>query len=193
MAQKWRHGTAKSRRRVRPRWQGLDQLALRYVGRFATTRAKLRAYLARKVRERGWDGAANPIWTRSRSISRRLGYVDDAAYAMAKSHALTGAVFGKRAASEQLHVAGIGEEDGERRATMPMPRRSLPLCVSPSAGRLGRSRPRRVTDPGQRQKALAAMTCAGHGFGLARAIVGLRPGMPIDHEELAERFRNNPA
>ena len=38
----------------------LDELALRYVGRYATTRAKLRAYLARKLRERGWDGAREP-------------------------------------------------------------------------------------------------------------------------------------
>ncbi|HEX6741396.1 MAG TPA: RecX family transcriptional regulator, partial [Sphingomicrobium sp.] len=36
--------------------QRLDELALRYVGRFATTRAKLRSYLERKLRERGWKG-----------------------------------------------------------------------------------------------------------------------------------------
>ena len=35
----------------------LDQLALRYVERFATTRGKLADYLRRKVRERGWQGA----------------------------------------------------------------------------------------------------------------------------------------
>jgi regulatory protein len=32
----------------------LQELALRYVGKYATTRAKLRAYLGRKLRERGW-------------------------------------------------------------------------------------------------------------------------------------------
>ena len=37
----------------------LRELALRYVGKYATTRAKLRQYLTRKIRERGWaDGAA---------------------------------------------------------------------------------------------------------------------------------------
>ena len=34
----------------------LERLALRYVERFATSRGKLADYLARKVRERGWDG-----------------------------------------------------------------------------------------------------------------------------------------
>ena len=40
--------------------QGLNGLALRYVERFATTRAKLRAYLDRKLRERGWAEAGVP-------------------------------------------------------------------------------------------------------------------------------------
>jgi regulatory protein len=38
----------------------LQTMALRYVGRYATTRAKLRAYLARKIRELGWDDPRAP-------------------------------------------------------------------------------------------------------------------------------------
>ena len=38
----------------------MQDLALRYVGKYATTRAKLAAYLARKLRERGWDGQREP-------------------------------------------------------------------------------------------------------------------------------------
>ena len=38
---------------------GLNELALAYVARYATSRAKLLAYLARKLRERGWGGL---IW-----------------------------------------------------------------------------------------------------------------------------------
>ena len=38
----------------------LHELALFYVGRFATTRAKLIAYLSRKLRERGWEGERQP-------------------------------------------------------------------------------------------------------------------------------------
>ena len=38
----------------------LQALALRYAARFATSRAKLSAYLARKLAERGWGGDAPP-------------------------------------------------------------------------------------------------------------------------------------
>ena len=38
----------------------LQDLALSYVARFATTRAKLEAYLVRKLRERGWEGDDPP-------------------------------------------------------------------------------------------------------------------------------------
>ncbi len=50
---------AQSRRKPRPPLDksALDELALRYVGRFATTRAKLISYLGRKLRERGWAGS----------------------------------------------------------------------------------------------------------------------------------------
>ena len=54
-------GTKRAMSRQRPRktaqpldGQRLDALALHYVGRFATTRAKLVQYLHRKLRERGW-------------------------------------------------------------------------------------------------------------------------------------------
>jgi len=38
----------------------LESLALRYVGRYATTRAKLRDYLLRKLGEADWDGEGAP-------------------------------------------------------------------------------------------------------------------------------------
>ena len=34
----------------------LEELALAYVARFATSAAKLETYLRRKLRERGWEG-----------------------------------------------------------------------------------------------------------------------------------------
>src|SRR5262249_9063485 len=60
----------------------LSELALSYVGRFATTRAKLQAYLRRKVRERGWEGGRPPDFE---AIAQRFadrGFVDDAGYAL---------------------------------------------------------------------------------------------------------------
>ena len=47
----------------------LNELALAYVGRFATTRARLRTYLRRKVRERGWDDGSPPDFE---AIAERL-------------------------------------------------------------------------------------------------------------------------
>ena len=44
----------------------LEQAALAYAGRYATTRARLRAYLVRKLRERGWAEAR-------RAAGRRAG------------------------------------------------------------------------------------------------------------------------
>ena len=43
--------------------EGLERLALFYAGRYATTRAKLRTYLKRKVAERGWSGSAAGRWS----------------------------------------------------------------------------------------------------------------------------------
>jgi regulatory protein len=171
--------------------KSLHQLALRYVGRFATTRAKLRAYLARKVRERGWNEPGTPDFEAITERFAALGYIDDAGYAMAKSRALTGRGFGKRRVVQALHVAGISDEDGEAArgyadaeavgaALRFAERRKIGPFAGPARG-----------DARERQKALAAMTRAGHGFGLARAIVDLPAGGEVDHEELAERFRSD--
>ena len=65
-------------------------------GKYATTRARLRAYLSRKMRERGWEGAREPDFEAIASRFGELGYVDDAAYALSKSRALTARGYGKR-------------------------------------------------------------------------------------------------
>ena len=46
--------------------------------------------------------------------------------------------------------------------------------------RLGPVRSGAAPDPREREKALAAMVRAGHGFALARAILELAPGAEID-------------
>ena len=63
----------------------LEELALAYVARFATSGGKLEQYLIRKVRERGWeaDRPADPRAIVERFVE--LGYLDDEAYARAKS------------------------------------------------------------------------------------------------------------
>ena len=140
-------------------------------------------YLQRKVRERGWDGGRRP--PTSTAIAERFaaqGYVDDAAYALSKSRSLTGRGYGARRVEQSLRTAGVDEEDAAAGARACAGRiASRPRCASPSAAGSGRSRAR-PADRKARERALAAMIRAGHGFGLARAIVDLPPGAEIDVE-----------
>src|SRR5437763_623098 len=104
---------SRARKALRPLDESrLNELALRYVGRYATTRAKLRAYLSRKLRERGWSGTGEPDLERLAERMSALGYVDDAAYALSKSQALSGRGYGKRRLVDKLRLAGVAEDDG---------------------------------------------------------------------------------
>ena len=89
----------------------LQELALRYVSKYATTRAKLREYLTRKLRERGWDGERQPDLEALANRFAELGYVDDAAFALSKSRSLTARGYGRRRLDEKLRLAGVGEGD----------------------------------------------------------------------------------
>src|SRR5687767_15512627 len=89
----------------------LGELALAYVGRFATTRAKLRAYLERKVRERGWDDGQAPDVEAIAERFAALGYVDDAAYALSRSRSLTSRGYGARRVEHSLRIAGVEAPD----------------------------------------------------------------------------------
>jgi regulatory protein len=166
----------------------LRELALRYVGKYATTRAKLRQYLARKLRERGWDGDAGPDLERLADRFAELGLVDDAAYALAKSRSLSARGYGKRRLVDQLRRAGVEETDGADAAAhaedaavdaalrLAQRRRIGPFAAQPAA-------------PHLREKWIAAMVRAGHGFAIAKAISGLPPEPEIDLDQLRERFR----
>lgn len=166
--------------------QKLSELALTYVGRFATTRARLAHYLGRKIRERGWAGEREPDVEAIVDRLASLGYVDDAAYALSKSRALTGRGYGLRRVSQSLRAAGIGEEEGA-------PARELAEADAVEAA-LRFARRKRIgpfgsgtRDRSDRERALAAMVRAGHSFPLASAILALEPGSNIDVEMLAEK------
>ena len=176
-------GVTGSRQARRPRppltAERLEELALAYVGRFATTRMKLVAYLGRKVRERGWEGAREPDVEAIAERFASRGYIDDAGYALARSSALSSRGYGPRRVGQSLRAAGISDEDGEA---------ARELAASRSVEAAVRFAERRrigpfgsgSSDPKARERALAAMIRAGHGFALARAIVDLPPGAPLD-------------
>jgi len=166
----------------------LNELAVRYVGRFATTRAKLRAYLQRKIRERGWAEDPAPDLEAIANRFSDLGYIDDAGFALAKSRALTGRGYGKRRVVEALRVAGVDDADGETARDHADTEAVAAALRFAERRRIGPFAQTFSKDPVEREKALAAMVRAGHGFGLSKLILGLTPGSEIDPEELADHL-----
>lgn len=180
----------KSRRPVPPLNETkLQELALTYVGRFATTRAKLRAYLARKIRERGWAGEREPDLAPLADRFAAQGYIDDAGYALSKAQGLTGRGYGKRRVGQKLRIAGV--EEADRGAALDHAERETVAAALRFAERrrLGPFAREKPADRKVREKGIAAMVRAGHPFGLARAIADMDPGAAIDTEELAERAK----
>lgn len=161
----------------------LEEVALNYVGRFATSRAKLVTYLGRKLRERGWDEPSPAPVEELADRLVRLGYVDDRAFALSKARSLTGRGYGERRVQQALSLAGIGEEAGsdaqglaKEEAVASALRFARRRAIGPFA--------HNVPDPAQRERALAAMIRAGHRFPIARAIIDLKPGENPDPEAL---------
>ncbi len=174
--------TARQRARNTPRKppppldaKRLDALALAYVGRFATTRARLVTYLKRKLRERGWDGAEAPAIDSLAERLARLGYIDDASYALSKGRSLGQRGFGRRRVSLALRAAGVGEEDS-RAANEAAAAGALAAALRFAERRRLGPYSNGQTDPKLRQRGLAAMVRAGHDFDLSRRIIDLPQG-----------------
>jgi regulatory protein len=165
----------------------LEELALRYVERFATTRGKLRDYLRRKLNERGWEGESEPDFEAIGERFAELGYVDDAAYALSKARSLAGRGYGKRRLVQKLRGAGVEESDAEAARAHADDEAVASALRFAERRRLGPFALTPARDPRDREKALAAMVRAGHGFELARAIIALAPGTEIDLDQLPDR------
>ena len=153
----------------------LEALALGYLGRYATTRAKLVHYLRRKLAERGWAGEDEPPVTAVTARCAALGYVDDAAFAEARSAALARRGYGARRIGQALRAAGIAAEDAD---AMPPAGEDEALAAILAFARRRRIGPFADTDrpPDQRRRDLAAVLRAGHAMTLARRIVFAAPG-----------------
>ena len=147
----------------------LEELALAYVARFATSTAKLERYLRRKLRERGWAGEQEPDIAAIVERHSRLGHVDDAAYAKGRAGSLLRPGYGQRRVNEALGQAGIDEtlrtelapDEGARR------RAALALARRRRFGPFGA----KGLDAPLRQKQIAAMLRAGHMLADARATI----------------------
>lgn len=153
----------------------LERLALRYVERYATTRARLRQYLARKLREGGWEGADAPEIDSLAERMAELRYVDDRAFAENKAAAMGRRGLGTRRVEQALRHAGVeapdveavtvvdGDEALESALRFAKRRRIGPFSAAPAEPELVR-------------KQVAAMVRAGHSPQMAWQIVRLTPG-----------------
>ena len=166
----------------------LHELALGYAGKYATTRAKLGAYLSRKLRERGWASEHDPDLEALAARFAEAGYVDDAAYALSKARALSRRGYGKKRLAEKLRLAGVGEDDSreafdifETEAVAAALRYAERRRIGPFAAE--------TPDRMGRERAISAMVRAGHSFGVARAIASLAPGAEIDVINIGESSR----
>jgi len=179
MAQKWRARPDRQVSSAPPLDPAaLEALAIAYVGRYATSRAKLVAYLARKLRERGWDGEEPASIEAIADRLVALRYVDDGAYAEMKAGAMQRRGLGRRRIAQALRQDGIGEdialqaapdeaERWEAAARFARRKRIGPFAAAPP-------------DRFAREKQLAAFLRAGHDLDLARRWVDAPPGEPPD-------------
>lgn len=161
----------------------LRDLALAYVGRFATTRANLARYLMRKLRERGWagDDAAEPKAIVEALVEQlaSLGYIDDAAFAGMKARALGRRGFGARRIGQSLWQAGVNDADRvDAEQTMAQDRVASALRLA-QRRHWGPYAAETVSDPRQFERMFAAFLRAGHDARLARQILRLAPGSDV--------------
>lgn len=149
-------------------------MALAYAARFATTEGKLRSYLRRKLRERGFEGEEEADVDELVSRFAASGYVDDEAYGRARAGELTARGYGPRRVEQALRAAGIEEELRSLLEPAEADRRSSVLALARKRGfgpfgRISESDPEQARK--MREKQLAAMIRAGHDFATARRVV----------------------
>lgn len=158
----------------------LEELALTYVARFATSAAKLERYLLRKLRERGWEDDGEPAITPLVERYVSLGYVDDEAFARARTGSLLRRGYGPRRVQQALGEAGIDEQVREDvRPSEAQERRAvLALARKRGFGPFGRH----PVDRDRREKQIAALLRAGHRLDSVREMVDAAS------EEAAERW-----
>lgn len=147
----------------------LEELALAYVARFATSAARLAQYLRRKLRERGWEGDAEPDPAALVARFTAAGYVDDDAFARARASGLRRRGYGARRVEQALRGAGIAEPQRQAARGGERDVRSAALVMARKRG-FGPFGPERP-DPARREKQIAAMLRAGHSLDSARKLI----------------------
>ncbi|MBB4641135.1 regulatory protein RecX [Rhizorhapis suberifaciens] len=159
----------------------LEQLALHYAGRYATTQAKLGAYLQRKIRECGWDGERAPDVVSLVARFADLRYVDDAAFAAMRTASLGRRGYGMRRVEEDLRAAGIAEDEREVARQQAAQERWRAAETFARKRRIGPFSTE-AADRELQKKQIGAFLRAGHDFELARRFVSAQPGEVLTEE-----------
>ncbi len=156
----------------------LQDMAVGYAAKYATTAAKLRRYLQRKLGERGWSGAELPDIEGLVERICGLGYVDDRAYAASKMRDLTARGFGLRRVKGALAAAGVGRDDVAATVDVGEDGAQVALTTAIAFARRRRfgpfGRDGASGDPVRMRRELAAMARAGHDFGVAKRVLGAK-------------------
>lgn len=148
----------------------LDEMALAYVARFATSAGKLADYLKRKLRERGWEGEEAPDIAALVERFVQVGYVDDATYARSKAQGLLRRGYGARRIDQALGAAGIAEPLREESRGNEAERRRAAIVMARKR-RFGPFGAGDRSDRSLREKQVAAMLRAGHPLDHVREVV----------------------
>lgn len=172
-----------TRNRQNPRPKSLDTarleaLALHYAARYATSRAKLAAYLARKLREAEWIDERPPAIEALVERLAELRYVDDSAYAAMRGAALTRRGYGARRVAQALDAAGV-KDQGAAPSDSDAWAAANAFARRKRIGPYGQGKPERPL----RDKQVAAFLRAGHDYATAARWVDAAPGDVPDGEE----------
>ncbi len=176
-----RNHPSESRERCAPKpldQAALEELALAYVARFATSAGRLAAYCRRKLRERGHfgadDGAAPPDVTALVARFVAKGFVDDVGFARTKADALLRRGYGGRRVGETLRADGIDEQTCTAVAPDELAGREAAAAYA-RRRRFGPfAREPRPDDRRDHEKQLAALLRAGHEARHARHVLAAR-------------------
>lgn len=161
--------------------KSLQELALRYVSRYATTRHKLKSYLFRKLREREWSEDRPADVEAMVERFAELGYIDDVLFAKNKASVLINRGYGKRRVTQALYQAGIEEGDDRQALDLSDAKKwdaARTYARKKSIGPFAREQ----ADEDKSRKQLQAFLRAGHDFDTASRFVFAKPGDEIEVE-----------
>lgn len=152
----------------------LESLALHYVGRFATTEARLKSYLVRKVKVRGWTGDEPPVFDTIVTRFISAGYINDAEFAEARARSLARRGYGHRRLAQALDSAGVSRAITQSLAPDEQASRDAAEAFA-QRRRLGPFADGDLT-PADRRRHFAALVRAGHDFEFAKLFSTPRDG-----------------